>query len=53
MPEAGTKLAIWKCGFCNYVFKSSVPPKMCPLCKKESEFIPFENIRDFSEVYQD
>jgi rubredoxin len=29
----------WKCGNCGYEFTAKAPPKECPACKKQCEFL--------------
>ena len=36
-PECG--LTYWKCSECRFLFTAGKPPKVCPGCGKECDFI--------------
>ena len=43
----------WKCSSCNFVFRGGSPPKVCPLCRKETDFEKLNEFRDFSDINND
>ncbi|MEM2954872.1 MAG: hypothetical protein QW625_02915 [Candidatus Nanoarchaeia archaeon] len=44
----------WKCKKCNYIYTGDTPPKICPNCKRKTEFESyFEKEPLLSPIYDE
>ena len=34
-------ISVWKCDVCGHVHVGLKAPKLCPICKHESSFVPY------------
>lgn len=46
-------MANYKCGNCGFKFKSSLEPRRCPYCSKESVYVETDDselVKDVSDI---